>query len=148
MATKKPTPDAKSAAMSDALTDEQTTAQVNTQASATEGEPSDVGAVETDAPASDYLTLFEPKTFPCCVRLTNNTPLSMPFPELRVSQPGGSAHLLLRGNTQVSSHPNTVEVEFADADQFKRFMADVAGFEELHGFKRAVKIEPVTKDEA
>jgi hypothetical protein len=112
-------------------------------------------AIAPDALASDdtvqteetpQTSSVEPDAYPCRVRLTNNTPLSMPFPELRVNQLGVSAHLLLRGNTQVSSHPNTVEVEFANADQFKRFQADVAGFEELHGFVRAVKVELIGQE--
>lgn len=76
-------------------------------------------------------------TFPRNLRVTNQMPIAIVFPELNL-------HLI--GNTRVpkKGEVNSAAVKFANAAQLKRFEADAETLANIHKYKTAVLIEEIS----
>lgn len=81
----------------------------------------------------------EALSFPRKLRVTNQMPIALVFPELR---------LYLIGNTRVpkDGEKNSDEFKFANEDQLKRLEADAEALANIHKFNPAVLIEEIGDD--
>lgn len=78
----------------------------------------------------------EALSFPRKLRVTNQMPIALVFPELR---------LYLIGNTRVpkEGEKNSDEFKFANEDQLKRLEADAEALANIHKYNPAVLIEEI-----
>ena len=83
----------------------------------------------------------ESLTFPRTLRVTNQMPIPIVFPELG---------LYLIGNTRVpkNGEKKTADVKFANEAQLKRFEADAETLANIHKYNPAVLIEEIVTDAA
>ncbi|CAE6901109.1 hypothetical protein [Paraburkholderia domus] len=83
----------------------------------------------------------EALSFPRKLRVTNQMPIALVFPELR---------LYLIGNTRVpkDGEKNSAEFKFANEDQLKRLEADAEALADIHKYNPAVLIEEIGDDAA
>ena len=81
----------------------------------------------------------ESLTFPRTLRVTNQMPIPIVFPELG---------LYLIGNTRVpkQGEKKTADVKFANEAQLKRFEADAETLANIHKYNPAVLIEEIVTD--
>ena len=81
----------------------------------------------------------ESLTFPRTLRVTNQMPIPIVFPELG---------LYLIGNTRVpkNGEKKTADVKFANEAQLKRFEADAETLANIHKYNPAVLIEEIVTD--
>lgn len=81
----------------------------------------------------------EALSFPRKLRVTNQMPIPLVFPELR---------LFLVGNTRVpkDGEKNSDEFKFANEGQLKRLEADAEALANIHKYNPAVLIEEISED--
>jgi hypothetical protein len=81
----------------------------------------------------------ESLSFPRKLRVTNQMPIALVFPELG---------LYLIGNTRVpkAGEKNSADVKFANEAQLKRFEADAEMLANIHKYNPAVLIEEISTD--
>jgi len=88
------------------------------------------------AEATAERTAVEGLSFPRKLRVTNQMPLAISFPELG---------LYLIGNTRIpqKGEKNSDDVKFSSEAQLKRFEADAETLANIHKYKEAVLIEEI-----